>query len=271
MNQSMLNRSRIFPAISLPAALVSPCKLFRGVLAGAWVAVLVASSLLPAAASAQNQKTVVYLLRHAEDATQLIETAPRTFVQNCTGNCCVDVLNPLGQERAFRLGELFEQRRIAETLTHVLASHKIRTVQTVFYIAQKAGLGGDADQNPGDGVLQVPSTPAECAPGFGSSTSARAPMIEAVRALPFGSRAVVANHSNNIYPIMQAFGIDTSDPVKFPKNSSGFVQGFNNLWIIEIDAGGHGELREHVVLDFALNPSASQREGGHSYGWGRDQ
>ena len=44
-----------------------------------------------------------------------------------------------------------------------------------------------------------------------------------------------------------------------------------DLWVIEIDAGGHGTLREHIVLDFSLAPSASQREGGHSYGWGRDR
>jgi len=245
---------------------------FRSRLEAGWSAVLMVCLLLPTMVAAQDQKTVVYLLRHADDATQLVETSPGTFVRNCTpsGGCCTDVLNPLGQERALRLGEWFDQRRIAETITHVLASHKIRTAQTVFYVAQKAGLGGDIDQNPGDGVLQIPWNRAECESGFGSSASARAPMIAAISALPFGSKAVVANHSNNLYPIMEAFGIDTSDPVKFPRNASGSVEGFNNLWVIEIDAGGHGTFREHVILNLSLMPSASQREGGHSYGWGRD-
>ena len=245
--------------------------LFRCVLVAACAGVSMMGFALPPQAAAQDQKTVVYLLRHGDDATQLLEKSPGNFVRNCTpsGGCCTDLLNPLGQERALRLGEWFEDKRIAQTITHVLASHKIRTAQTVFYVAQKAGLGGDVDQNPGDGVLQIPSDRAECEPGFGSSTSARAPMIAAIGALPFGSKAVVANHSNNIYPIMEAFGIDTSDPIKFPRNASGSVEGFNNLWVIEIDAAGQGKLREHVVLDFSLTRSASQREGGHAYGWGR--
>ena len=83
--------------------------LFRCVLVGARAAVLMMAFVLPPQAAAQDQKTLVYLLRHGDDATQLLEKSPGNFVRNCTpsGGCCTDLLNPLGQERALRLGEWF--------------------------------------------------------------------------------------------------------------------------------------------------------------------
>jgi phosphohistidine phosphatase SixA len=222
-------------------------------------------------------KTVLYFVRHGEDSPELTSFDPSFSVvfNNCTedAGCCEEVLNPLGQARAVALADWFETRRIAPTLTHVIASHKIRTRQTVARIALAAGLGGDldgdgdldgtdTDQAPGDGVINVPSAPLECDAGFTSSSSVLQPQIDYLKTLPRGSKAVVCSHSPVMYPLMQAFGIDTSDPVKFPKDSRGRVSGFNNVWIVEFDrvkVGGEftyqGRLLAHVQLDLKLEVS----------------
>jgi phosphohistidine phosphatase SixA len=224
--------------------------------------------------------TIVYFLRHGEDSPELTAFDPSFSVifNNCNDDesCCEEVLNPQGQERAARLAEWFKEKHITDTLTHVIASHKIRTRQTVQRIAQAAGLGGDLDgdgdldgsdldQAPGDGVINVPSTPLECDPGFTSSSSARQPQLDYLRTLPPGSRAVVCSHSPVLYPLMQAFGIDTSDPIKFPKDSRGRVSGFNNLWTVQLDVVGgvyRGRLLEHRFLNLTLEASDIDREFG---------
>jgi len=227
--------------------------------------------------------TIIYFVRHGEDSPELVAFDPSFSVvfNNCNvgGTCCEEVLNPIGEERAARLADWFKASHITDTLTHVIASHKIRTRQTVEKIAQFAGLGGDLDgdgdldgayidQAPGDGVVNVPSTPLECDPGFTSSASATQPQIDFLRALPVGSRAVVCSHSPVLYPVMQAFGIDTSDPVKFPKDSRGRVSGFNNLWVVQLDmAGGsyQGRLLKHSFLNLSLEESVVNRDFGKAY------
>jgi hypothetical protein len=246
---------------------------------------------LPAWADAPQSEspnsTIVYFVRHGEDTPELINFDPTITVtfNNCNSDasCCVEVLNPLGLERATRLADWFKARHITETLTHVIASHKVRTRQTVEKIARAAGLGGDldgdgvldgadVDQAPGDGVINVPATPQECDPGFTSSSSARVPQIEYLRALPVGSRAVLCTHSPVMYPLMQAFGIDTSDPAMFPKDSRGRVTGFNNLWIVQLDmvnGAYQGRLLQHLFLNLSTEASVENRENGH--GEGRDE
>ena len=66
---------------------------------------------------------------------------------------------------------------------------------------------------------------------------------------------------------MQAFGIDTSDPVNFPKDARGRVSGFNNLWVVElkpvVDNGlvsYQGRLMTHVLLDFDLTAALTNRD-----------
>lgn len=216
---------------------------------------------------------ILYLLRHAEDVPELVGLDPSFTVtfNNCIGSCCEEVLDPLGKVRAARLADWFAAQHIAPTLTHVIASHKIRTRQTVQHIAQAAGLGGDLDgdgdldgtdidQAPGDGVINVPSTPLECDPGFTGGSSARQPQIDYLKTLPLGSRAVVCSHSAVLYPLMQAFGIDTSDPVKFPKDSTGRVRGFGNLWIVHLDANNNGTLLQHIQLGFVLVQTVSPQD-----------
>jgi len=227
--------------------------------------------------------TIVYVVRHGEDTPELLADPSITVTfNNCNSDssCCEEVLNPLGRARAAVLGDWFKTRRITQTLTHVIASHKIRSRQTVASIAQLAGLGGDlngdgtpdgldVDQVPGDGVINVPPTPTECEAGWTSSGSVRQPQIDYLQSLPLGSRAVLCSHSPVIYPIMEAFGISTADPVKFPKDSRGRVVGFNNLWVLELKpanrdgTGGYqGRLLAHVRLDFELGETFVSREYG---------
>jgi len=228
--------------------------------------------------------TIIYFMRHAEDVPELVGSDPSFTVtfNNCNadGSCCEEDLSPLGKQRAAALASWFQDKGITRTLTHVIASHKVRTRQTVAKIAQLAGLGGDlngdgipdgtdVDQAPGDGVINVPSTPLECDPGFTSSSSARKPQSDYLKTLPVGSRAVVCSHSPVLYPLMQDFGIDTSDPVTFPKDARGRVKGFNNLWIVELKpvAGGgtvtyQGRLLAHLLLDLELGVSLTERQYG---------
>ena len=234
--------------------------------------------------------TIVYFTRHADDVPELVGSDPNFTVtfNNCNsdGTCCVEPLNPLGIVRATALADWFEAKGITRTLTHVVASHKLRTRQTVAKIARLAGLGGDLDGNgspdgadvdqaPGDGVINVPPTPGECDPGWTSSSSVRQPQIDYIKTLPLGSRAVVCSHSPVLYPVMQAFGVDTSDPVKFPKDSRGRVSGFNNLWMVELKpvwVGGaltyQGRLLTHVLLDFDVGVSLINRDYGVPSGRG---
>jgi len=96
-------------------------------------------------------KTIVYFVRHCEDVPELVGSHPSFTVtfNNCNadGSCCEEVLNPLGRVRATAMADWFEAKKITRTLTHVIASHKIRTRQTVEKIALAAGLGGDLDGN----------------------------------------------------------------------------------------------------------------------------
>jgi hypothetical protein len=235
--------------------------------------------------SESPNSTLIYFLRHGEDVPELVGSDPSFTVTfnlcNAEGSCCVEALNPLGKMRASLLADWFEEKQITRTLTHVLASHKLRTRQTVEKIAQAAGLGGDlngdgipdgtdVDQAPGDGVINVPPFPEECTPGWTSSSSVIQPQTNYLSTLPLGSRAVLCSHSPALYPVMQAFGIDTSDPVKFPKDTKGRVKGFNNLWIVELKpvaVGGtvvyRGRLLEHILLDMRLEPSLIDRDHGN--------
>jgi phosphohistidine phosphatase SixA len=236
--------------------------------------------------SGSANTTIIYFMRHAEDVPELVGSDPSFTVtfNNCNadGSCCEEDLNPLGRQRAAGLATWFQANGITRTLTHVIASHKIRTRQTVAKIAQLAGLGGDlngdgipdgtdVDQAPGDGVINVPSTPLECDPGFTSSSSARKPQSDYLKTLPVGSRAVVCSHSPVLYPLMQDFGIDTGDPIKFPKDARGRVNGFNNLWVVElkpVTVGDsftyQGRLLQHILLDFELSVSVTERQSGEA-------
>ncbi|MBI4605270.1 MAG: histidine phosphatase family protein [Planctomycetes bacterium] len=217
--------------------------------------------------------TLIYFLRHGEDIEESLEPdAPLAeFLEPVCNEppappCCLEVLNDLGTKRAELLAGWFGERRILPRLTHVIASHKIRTLQSVepiaaAAVAEGAQLAEDTDLNPGDGVQQVPAVE-ECAPGFESSSKSRGPMTLFIKSLPLGSVAVVGAHSPTIYPILQALGIDTSDPIDFPKDARGRVTGFGNIWAVQVDRNGQGRLLSHLVLDLELVQQRSVRAAG---------
>jgi Histidine phosphatase superfamily (branch 1) len=260
-----------------------------------WMIAIISRTYASSAAADSPQsesanKTILYITRHGEDVPELVNSDPSFTVtfNNCNtdGSCCVEALNPLGRVRASALADWFESKRITRRLTHVIASHKLRTRETVEKIAKLAGLGGDldgdgtsdgqdVDQAPGDGVINIPPAPGECDPGWTASSSVRQPQINYINTLPVGSRAVVCSHSPVIYPLMQAFGIDTTDPIKFPKDSRGRVSGFNNLWVVElkpVTTGGatayQGRLLSYIQLDFDLDVSLIRRDYGLKHGRG---
>ena len=231
-----------------------------------------AMALLTEPAVGQTTKTI-YFVRHAEDQTAVFQQGNdgKAFVPDCKPfmnegvleNCCTEVLSPLGTKRAELLAKWFADKGILPSITHVLATHKVRTLQTVQPVAHAAGLdrdvngdgipdGADVDKNPGDGVQQIPAFVAECEIGYEVAHNFYPLVVDQLRSLPLGSGIVVAGHSASLYPIMQTLGIDTSNASRFPKNAIGRVNGFNSLWIVSLDANNMGTLVQHIRLDFAL-------------------
>ncbi len=226
----------------------------RSKLIGLLVGIFVLSVTIPAMAEAPPE---VWFTRHANDQTNLIDQGGGLFQQECfnvgaPNECCIEVLDPLGEERAARLADWLSDHGITQRLTQVLATHKGRTVQTVVAVAAQAGLSGDSDLNSGDGVQQIPSNALECDAGFESSGASRVPTIDALQALPQGSVVLVGAHSGTTYRIMDALGIDTSDSDDFPRSSSGKVSGFNNLWKITMNPDGTAKFKQYIVLDLFL-------------------
>jgi broad specificity phosphatase PhoE len=238
-------------------------------------ATLVGVAVWTLGASAHPRRTLLFFLRHSENEVKLVRTnsgstVPATFVEDCsaTRSCCIQPLSALGLERRDALAEWFVQHRLARGLTHLIATNKPRTVETLKPLAVASGLGADrngdgtpdgtdVDLIPGDGIQQYPSNAAECDPAFQRTADSKPLIVEAVRALPPGSRAVIANHSDTLYAIItETTGVDTSDPVLFPKEdgSTTRVRNFNDLWLIEVDDAGTGKLIAHVVFDLALRP-----------------
>jgi phosphohistidine phosphatase SixA len=126
-------------------------------------------------------------------------------------------------------------------LTHVAASHKVRTQQTVAAVALAAGL-----------PLDIVPNIADCEPGSEGSENALQPHIDYIRALPDNSVALIAGHSTTTYQIMEAFGIDTSDPVRFPRLPNGRIEGFGNLWELTITPNGNVSITKHQRYPLVL-------------------
>jgi len=237
-----------------------------------------AIALLTETAIGQTTKTI-YFVRHAEDQTAVFQQGNngKAYLPDCKPfmnegvleDCCTEVVSPLGAKRAELLAKWFADNTLLPTITHVLATHKVRTLQTVQPIAHAAGLdrdvngdgipdGADVDKNPGDGVQQIPAFVDECENGYEVAHNFYPLVVDQLRSLPLGSGIVVAGHSASLYPIMQALGIDTSSASRFPKNAIGRVNGYNNLWVVSLDANNVGKLVTHVRLDFSLVPKITQ-------------
>lgn len=218
----------------------------------------------PSSLDSNQDKTILFFLRHTEPQTRLVSTGTGTFAEDCnpSRSCCTMTLNPLGLERRNAIAKWFADQGRAQTLTHLITTNKVRAVQTLETLANLSGLAGARDlyidRMPGDGIQQHPPTAEECSPGFETTTDSKQAIVNAIRALPLGSRAVIANHSETLYSVIsEATGIDTSDPVDFPKQpgTTNRVNGFNNLWIVEVDSSGAGRLLRHLTLDFKLKAS----------------
>jgi hypothetical protein len=241
-------------------------------------AALAAVAVWTVAASAHPRRTLLFFVRHSENEVRLVRTnsgstVPATFVEDCspTRSCCIQPLSALGLSRRDALAEWFVQHRLVRGLTHLIATNKPRTVETLRPLAVASGLGADrnddgipdgddVDLNPGDGIQQYPSTAAECDPAFQRTADSKPLIVEAIRALPAGSRAVIANHSDTLYAIItESTGVDTTDPVLFPKEdgSTTRARNFNDLWLIEVGEAGTAKLIAHEVFELVLRP---QRE-----------
>jgi hypothetical protein len=225
----------------------------------------------------QTTKTI-YFVRHAEDQRELYQQGEtgKAYVPDCKPfmdgsvlmECCTEVLNPMGTNRAGLLAKWFADHSLLPSITHVLATHKVRSWQTVQPLAHAAGLdrdvngdgipdGSDLDKKPGDGVQQLPAFVAECEDGYEVPHNFYPLMLQYIRSLPLGSGVVVAGHSAGLYPIMQGLGMVTTNRIQFPQNSAGRVNAYNNLWIVEVDANNRGTLAEHVLMDFALTETVT--------------
>ena len=204
------------------------------------------SPLLLPTAVADPPTTILYFVRHGETQIKLNSTVVGKFAEECNASrsCCTVILDPLGQERGDALADWFVRQRLAETLTHLLGTNKPRSVETLQGLADVTGLA----------VEQTPPL-AECAPGFLTTQGSKPFVISAIQALPLRSRAVIADHSDTLYEVMRvAVGLDTSDAVDFPKQpgTTDRVDGFNNLWIVEVDGTGQGHLAQHIAFDLQL-------------------
>ena len=217
---------------------------------------------------AHGSVTTLYFIRHGETQRRLVATGTGTFAEVCTPtrSCCDTPLNPLGVARRDALSDWFVKHGIAQRLTHLIATNKPRTVETLAALAVASGLGGDRDGDggldgmdvdllPGDGIQQYPADIRECDPGFEATSGSKPYIVAAILALPPGSEAVVANHSETLYSIItETTGVDTSDPALFPKEdgSTTRVRNFNDLWVVKLDAPGRGRLVRHYVFNVTL-------------------
>ncbi len=193
----------------------------------------------------------IYFTRHAEKMTQLAEQEDGSFAEVCGEDKCSEVLNAKGELRAELLKSLFAGAGITERLTHAFSSHKIRTRQTIEMITADAGLTGDIDKNPDDGIQEFPvlnpdgSANATELDPEGTSAS-EAPVIEALLALPSGSTALVAGHSGTLYDIMAGIGltdvclsdtVETCNEDRYPIDSKVKVKNFGDIWKVVLQDG----------------------------------
>ncbi len=202
----------------------------------------------------QSNRTVIYFTRHAEKQTTTTTLGPALTIipmtddplgsesnrgsnrdDVCGSSKCAEELNALGKLRAQLLADWFDRRGITDDVTHVYASHKVRTRQTVEEIAARAGLIGNDFDLISDGVQQLPADGTELNPQ--STSPSEQPTIDAIFGLQAGDVAVIAGHSGTLYDIMEGIGIDTSDPANFPRDEDGKVRDFGDLWKVVVKNG----------------------------------
>ena len=202
-------------------------------------------------AASQSADVEIYFTRHAEKMTLLAEQEDGSLLEVCGEDKCAEVLNAKGELRAELLKDLFQDAGITDRLTHAFSSHKIRTRQTIEMITADAGLTGDIDKNPDDGIQEFPITNPEGTADATeldpeSTSPSEAPVIEALLALPSGSVALVAGHSGTIYDIMAGIGltdvcleetVETCSEARYPIDDSVKVANFGDIWKVVLQDG----------------------------------
>ena len=208
--------------------------------------------LLAALDSAGTDTDVeIYFTRHAEKETLLAQRSDGSLIKVCGEKNCAEILNAKGELRAELLRDLFRDAGITERLTHAFSSHKTRTRQTIELITADAGLTGDVDKNPDDGIQEFPVMNADGTQNAteldpeGTSAS-EAPVIEALLSLESGSVALVAGHSGTLYDIMSGIGLndvclaDTATSCnqdRYPINDDAKVRDFGDIWKVTLEDG----------------------------------
>lgn len=193
----------------------------------------------------------IYFTRHAEKETELEEQEDGSFVEICGDDKCAEILNAKGELRAELLRDLFNNAGVTARLTHAFSSHKNRTRQTIEMIVADAGLTGDVDKNPDDGIQEFPvlnddgtQNASELDPE-GTSAS-EAPVIEALLTLAPGSVALVAGHSGTLYDIMAGLGLDdvcltdtvaTCNQSRYPIDEDVKVRDYGDIWKVNVEDG----------------------------------
>jgi hypothetical protein len=167
------------------------------------------------------EPTVVYFVRHGE-----VELTPPNFP-----------LNAQGQRRAVAFA-----RTVTDVpFTHLFSSHTTRARQMVDAIAERRQLPIRQLPEPGsaiDGAVVNDRTPSRVATPL---------LIEAVRALPPGSTALVGVNSDNLFAILHGLGVplasaerpcDTRSSCVPCLTNQCFPERYDGLWVLVLDPHG---------------------------------
>jgi len=181
--------------------------------------------LMPAVGSPQApqqgpEPTVIYFVRHGE-----VDPSSPTFP-----------LSDAGKRRA----SAFARTVSNVDFTLILSSHTTRARQMVEPVAHERQLPVRQLPLPGarlEGVVVTDSTP---------SRVAVQPLVDALRAVPQGSRVLVGVNSDNIYALLHGLGV-RSATAEHPCNKGAtcvpcltnacFPGGEDQLWILVVVAG----------------------------------
>jgi len=137
-------------------------------------------------ATGNDGVTVIYFVRHAE-----VDPTQPAF--------------PLSAAGRLKAGAL-ARTVSAVRFTHIFSSHTTRALQMVEPVALARNLPVRQLPRPGvqpDGTVVSDDT---------SSKVATAPLVQALRVLPNGSRALVGVNSDNVYAILNGLGVPVATP-----------------------------------------------------------
>ena len=182
-----------------------------------------------------HHTTVIYFVRHGE-----VDPTDSTFP-----------LNEAGKLRA----RVFARTVSSVQFTHVFSSHTTRARQMVEPVAENLHLPIQQLPRPGgrvDSAVVSDRTP---------SRAAVEPLVEALRALPAGSTALVGVNSDNVYAILNGMGVPAatvgspcvtgSTCVPCLSNAC-FPGGEDQLWILIVNSPA--TLPRLIELRYGLNP-----------------